>query len=352
MKIKRVFCIATLVALVALTAACASVASIAVTTTKINEATTSPTSNTETATTVTFTPPIGNVDDAQQAAADFIRNGATYKFDGTGDIVFIHSDPGWTSSFMSWSFTFAFETLHPGYGDRSGQALAQMMTKHNAVVLVELSNNRVRSAICDNQYDMLNERMVATYVSGLVVSAMSSGNSNTQTLTYKIEKTDRSIIYVSYTSPEKGTTLPFTLNYYANSPAAGDFMEAYGVYNQNTNTINVAQPGDYIKTSVYKVTVSGYIVSDGYTASADGPLDALRNFVYTLIRDDGTFVNVSYTAYPPSPAADANKIEMSLYDGDIKIGDYMKAIGTYDKQTNTVMLGDGDFLKTYPFNLG
>jgi len=73
--------------------------------------------------------------------------------------------------------------------------------------------------------------------------------------------------------------------------------------------------------------------------------------VYTIRKEDGSSADVAYTAYPPSPVGDAAraKIELSFYDGAPKAGDYLKAYGTYSRDTNTITLADeGDFLKTYP----
>jgi hypothetical protein len=91
------------------------------------------------------------------------------------------------------------------------------------------------------------------------------------------------------------------------------------------------------------------VISGGDTTPRDGPLDAPRRFVYKIQKEDGAFINVSYIAYPPSPAGDKVKIAVSYYDGEPKAGDYMKAYGTYDKGTNTVAVAaEGDFIKTYP----
>jgi hypothetical protein len=98
------------------------------------------------------------------------------------------------------------------------------------------------------------------------------------------------------------------------------------------------------------ITVSGIVVSGGDT-TPKGLMDAPRTFVYKLEKDDHTFINVSYTIYPPSPAGDANnkKIVLSFYGTGIKVGDYMKAYGTYDREIDTVVVAnEGDYIKTYP----
>jgi hypothetical protein len=107
-----------------------------------------------------------------------------------------------------------------------------------------------------------------------------------------------------------------------------------------------------IKLPPTPTIVSGLVISGGDT-TPEGLIDAPRRFVYRLEKDDHTDINVSYTAYPPSPVGDTNrkKITLSLYDSGIKVGDYMKAYGTYDKDNDTVVVAnEGDYIKTCPQN--
>ncbi len=106
-----------------------------------------------------------------------------------------------------------------------------------------------------------------------------------------------------------------------------------------------------LRESELSITVEGTVISGGDTTLEDGPLDTPRTFVYLIQKSNGEYVNVSYTAYPPSPAGYASRarISLSLYNGSIQTGDFLKAYGTYNKETNTVVyLDEGDFLKTYP----
>lgn len=97
------------------------------------------------------------------------------------------------------------------------------------------------------------------------------------------------------------------------------------------------------------ITVSGYVISGGDT-TPEGLFDTPRKFVYSVQKDDGTNINVQYTAYPPSPAGDRErkKIRLDFHAGTIKIGDYLKAHGTYDKENNLLLVAnEGDYLETY-----
>lgn len=192
-------------------------------------------------------------------AEKFIKNSATYQFDGLGgSLKLIKAEDNPAGTFKSVIFNFEYQTGHPGHGDRSGQMLAQVVTTHAAVVLVNIEKGEVVSAICDNTWDMI-----------------------------------------------AGQDLP--------------------------------------------VTVSGIVISGGDTTQPGGPLDVPRTFVYKIQKEDGSLVNVSYTAYPPSPAGDAARARITLdfHGGMVNIGEQMEAYGTLDKGTNTVMVvNQGDYIRT------
>lgn len=96
--------------------------------------------------------------------------------------------------------------------------------------------------------------------------------------------------------------------------------------------------------------ISGRVISGGDT-TPKGLLDAPRKFVYQIEKDDGSIVNLTYTAFPPSPFGDRQlqKIKLVLHSGRISPGDYIKANGSYDSKTNTLNVAqDGDFIETSP----
>lgn len=101
-------------------------------------------------------------------------------------------------------------------------------------------------------------------------------------------------------------------------------------------------------TKPVKQTISGQVIGGGDT-TAKGLFDAPRKFVYQVKQDNGAIVKVTYTAYPPSPVGDRErkKIQLSFYSGTIKIGDYLKAYGSFDKTTQTLTVADeGDYIET------
>ncbi len=96
--------------------------------------------------------------------------------------------------------------------------------------------------------------------------------------------------------------------------------------------------------------ISGRVTGGGDT-TPKGLLDAPRRFVYQVERDDGSVVNLAYTAFPPSPFGDrqASKIKLVLHEGRISPGHYIKAGGSFDSGTNTLTVAqEGDFIETYP----
>ena len=56
------------------------------------------------------------------------------------------------------TFIFEFESRHAGYGDRTGQMLAQVITPHKASIGVE--QGEIRSAVLDKKWDMINQKML------------------------------------------------------------------------------------------------------------------------------------------------------------------------------------------------
>jgi hypothetical protein len=95
--------------------------------------------------------------------------------------------------------------------------------------------------------------------------------------------------------------------------------------------------------------ISGYVVSGG-DATPEGLLDTPRKFVYAIKKDDGSLVNVTYTAYPPSSVGDRErgKIRLTFYKGTIEIGDYLRARGAYNGKSNILTVAEeGDYIETY-----
>ncbi len=92
-----------------------------------------------------------------------------------------------------------------------------------------------------------------------------------------------------------------------------------------------------------KLTISGYVVSGGDT-TPQGLFDAPRKFIYKVKTDNGSNIDVTYTAYPPSPVGgqEMKKIRLSFHAGSVLIGDYLQARGSFVKSTNVLTVADED----------
>ena len=98
---------------------------------------------------------ISDEEAALQIAKHFIMNAPTYAFDGIdGTLLLIE-----TTSLESWPvqyiIVFSFESSHAGYGDRSGEMVAQVVTTH--VVTVKVVNGEVVQAVIDDVWDELEQ---------------------------------------------------------------------------------------------------------------------------------------------------------------------------------------------------
>lgn len=89
----------------------------------------------------------------QQMAESFVRQEATYKFDGIPETLKL---TGVVRIEDSWEFTFEYDSRHAGYGDRTGLQLAQVITPHKAVV--QVSGGQVSHATMDGRWDMIQQR--------------------------------------------------------------------------------------------------------------------------------------------------------------------------------------------------
>jgi len=95
---------------------------------------------------------------AEEIARDFIKNCATFQYDGMEDTLKL-VETLYPDIENAWQFIFHFESYHAGYGDRTGQILAQVITPHEAIITVE--NGEVKSAVMDEKWDMVNQKMLS-----------------------------------------------------------------------------------------------------------------------------------------------------------------------------------------------
>jgi hypothetical protein len=94
-------------------------------------------------------------ENAIEIALDFLKNGATYKFDGIEGTMVVEETRILESYPVQYIVIISFDSSHAGYGDRTGQILAQVVTPHSA--WVKVVNGEVVSAVLDNTWDELNQ---------------------------------------------------------------------------------------------------------------------------------------------------------------------------------------------------
>ena len=87
---------------------------------------------------------------SKQIAQEAAENAPTYRFDGF-DLKFVSSETLLCPN--CWEFTFSFSSRHAGYGDRTGQILAQVITPHQIRVNVE--DEEIVVVVTDRTFDEL-----------------------------------------------------------------------------------------------------------------------------------------------------------------------------------------------------
>jgi hypothetical protein len=93
--------------------------------------------------------------------------------------------------------------------------------------------------------------------------------------------------------------------------------------------------------------VEGVVIAGG-DQTEKGLMDAPRTFVYQVQLESGEQINLTYTAYPPSPTGKRSPILLKFFEGVINPGNYIRARGTYDAENKTLTVAvDGDFIETF-----
>ena len=87
----------------------------------------------------------------------FLKNSPTYKFDGIEDTL-KHEETLTLRCPYCWQFIFTFDSRQTGYGNRTGQMLAQVITHHTARITVE--QGEVTYAVLDSKWDMLQQEKI------------------------------------------------------------------------------------------------------------------------------------------------------------------------------------------------
>ena len=90
-------------------------------------------------------------ENAEEIALEWLRIAPTFSFDGIEGSMKVDETVIAESYPVQYFITISFDCSHPGYGDRTDQILAQVITSHKAVVVV--SSGVVRSAVIDEVWN-------------------------------------------------------------------------------------------------------------------------------------------------------------------------------------------------------
>ena len=88
-------------------------------------------------------------------AEAYVRQSSTFQFDGLEDSLRLEAVRPLTACPGCYEYTWYFESQFPGYGDRSGLAIAPMRTPHRAKIV--LAGGTVVSGVLDDAWDMTRQ---------------------------------------------------------------------------------------------------------------------------------------------------------------------------------------------------
>lgn len=95
--------------------------------------------------------------ESRELAREYLETSPTFAWDGIeGSIV--HVETLQTFGFYSWGFVFEFECASAGYGDRTDQQVATVITQHTAVITVQAGE--VTGGTIDGYWDMETQQPV------------------------------------------------------------------------------------------------------------------------------------------------------------------------------------------------
>lgn len=152
MKSVKAYCLIGLLSIALLTGACAAPADVPPTPTPSPTPMPSPVPPVEVPDASPFQQITCTEEGSRKIAEQFLRTSPTFAFDGIEESVAL-VEVLYPDIEYAWGFVFRFESRHPGYGDRSGRVLAQVITPHEAIINVE--QGEVVSATIDGRWDMI-----------------------------------------------------------------------------------------------------------------------------------------------------------------------------------------------------
>ncbi len=103
-------------------------------------------------------PNIGDLDDIEKIALDFLMSGPTFSFDGIPESIIILERYTMESYPEQHIVVISFNTTHAGWGNREGTFIAQVITSHS--IRIKIVENKVNSAVIDGKWDELKQEQI------------------------------------------------------------------------------------------------------------------------------------------------------------------------------------------------
>jgi hypothetical protein len=100
--------------------------------------------------------PTPSMHSSRLIAERFLQKTPTFVFDGLPASLTLKNVERCEPMETCFTFVFNFKSTHPGYGDRGGQVLAQVLTEHEARVTTE--QERITRVILDGKWDEQAQR--------------------------------------------------------------------------------------------------------------------------------------------------------------------------------------------------
>ena len=92
---------------------------------------------------------------SRNIAEEFVTDSPTFSFDGIDETLELTETITLRCPYC-WAFVFEFDCRHAGYGDRTGEVLAQVITHHEAFISAD--KGEIVSAVIDEKWDMLQQK--------------------------------------------------------------------------------------------------------------------------------------------------------------------------------------------------
>ena len=104
---------------------------------------------------------VSEADATVELALEFVKNSPTFLFDGMSETVKVVDTIIMESYPVQYVVIIEFDSRHAGFGDRTGEVLAQVITHHRAGVKVV--EGEVIVAILDDVWDMVNQEEMEVF---------------------------------------------------------------------------------------------------------------------------------------------------------------------------------------------